>query len=111
MSSGNDRERHLELLLGRRVQDADGRAIGRIEEFHAEKEGDYYVVAHVDLGPVALLERLAVRHLGVTWSGRPHGYRARWDQIDFEDDAHLVLTAAFEELEEIRPPKGRHRTR
>ncbi len=111
MSNGNDRERHLELLLGRRVYDTQGRAIGLIEEFHAEKEGDYYVVARVDLGPVALLERLAVRHLGVTWGGRPHGYRARWDQVDFEDDERLALTAPLEELEEIRSPKGRQRTR
>ena len=86
MSNGNDRERQIGVLLGRRVLDREGRAIGRIEEFHAEQEGDYYVVAAVDLGPVALLERLAVRHLGVTWPGRAHGYRVEWKQIDLQDE-------------------------
>src|SRR4051794_11327145 len=84
MTEDNPRERHIELLLGCRVFDDGGRAIGRIQEFHAEKEGDYYAVVAIDLGPVALLERLAVRHLGITWGGRVHGYRARWDQIDLE---------------------------
>ena len=110
MSSGNDRERHLELLLGRRVHDTEGRAVGRIEEFHAEKEGDHYVVAAVDLGPGALLERLAVRHLGISWSG-PHGYRARWDQIDFEDADKLTLTCPLGALERLGPAKAGQRTR
>ena len=107
MSSGNDRERHLELFLGRRVCDAEGRPVGRIEEFHAEKEGDHYVVAAVDLGPNALLERLAVRHLG--WSG-PHGYRARWDQLDFENPRRVTLTCPVEDLQELGT-RARQRTR
>jgi hypothetical protein len=89
----------------------DGRTIGRIEEFHAEQEGDYHVVAAVDLGPIALLERLAVRHLRISWPGRPHGYRARWDQIDFEDEDTLVLTCPLRELEQLGPPKRRQRKR
>ena len=108
--TGDDRERHAELLIGRRVYDAGGRSVGRIEELHAEKEGDHYVVAAVDLGPNALLERLAVRHLGVNWSG-PHGYRARWDQIDFEDRARVVLTCPVGELERLGAPKRRQRKR
>ena len=100
MSNGSDRERHLELLLGRPVRDPGGRLVGRIEEFHSEKEGDHYVVAAVDLGPRALLERLAVRHLGIGWSG-PHGYRARWDQIDLEDEEQITLTCQIEELEKL----------
>jgi hypothetical protein len=107
MSDGNDRERHLELLLGQRVRDMEGRAVGRIEEFHAEKEGDYYVVAAIDLGPIALLERLAVRHLGIRWSG-PHGYRARWDQIDLENDRRPTLTVPLADLQAVRTP-GRGR--
>ena len=110
MSNGNDRERHLELLLGRQVRDAGRRPVGRIEEFHAEKEGDHYVVAAVDLGPIALLERLAVRHLGIGWSG-PHGYRARWDQIDLEDDEEVTLTCPIGELEKLGPATRRQRRR
>ena len=110
MTTRNPRERRLDRLLGRRVYDRDGRAVGHIQEFIAEPEGDYHVIAAIDLGPVALLERLAVRHLGVTWLRRPRGYRARWDQIDFEDEHRPTLTCGADELQVIGPPKpGRHR--
>lgn len=101
MSNDTARERHVERLLGRHVYDKSGRRVGHIEELHAEKdpEGDYYVLSAIDLGPAALLERLAVRHLRVTWGGRPRGYRARWDQIDLEDERRLTLTCGVEELE------------
>ena len=101
MSNDAARERHVERLLGRRVYDTSGRCVGHIEELHAEKdpERDYYVLSAIDIGPAALLERLAVRHLRVTWGGRPHGYRARWNQIDLEDECRLMLTCGVEELE------------
>jgi hypothetical protein len=98
MSNGNDRERQIGLLLGRRVLDREGRAIGRIEEFHAEQEGEHYVVAAVDLGPVALLERLAARHLGIIWPGRTRGYRVKWNQIDLEDEQHPRLLCDCSDL-------------
>lgn len=34
------REIHLELLLGKRVLDLEGKPIGRIEEVRAEQQGD-----------------------------------------------------------------------
>jgi hypothetical protein len=111
MTDRPDRERHVELILGRHVYDQRGRRVGRVEELHAEKEGEYYVLDAVDLGPVALLERLAVRHLGFTWSKRPHGYRARWNQIDLEDERRLTLTCRLDELEELGPRHARQRTR
>jgi sporulation protein YlmC with PRC-barrel domain len=103
--SDHERERHVELLLGRRVFDRRGRAIGRIEELRAEKEHDYYVITELDVGPQALLERLSVRHLGVSLPGRPHGYRVRWDQIDLEDDRRPRLLCEVSELEEIKPKR------
>jgi hypothetical protein len=111
LKNNDGRERHVERLLGRRVYDSDGRAVGRIEELHAEPEGDYQVIAAVDLGPVALLERLAINHLGFTWTGRPHGYRARWDQVDFEDDRRPMLTCRLDELHVIGPPEDGGRRR
>jgi hypothetical protein len=105
--SANDRERHLERLLGRRVCDRAGRPVGRIEEMRAEKENDYYVIAEIDLGPVALLERLSVRHLGFAWGGHPLGYRARWDQIDFEDEEHPRLVCDVSELQQIKTSRTR----
>ncbi len=103
MSKTDDRERHIERLIGRAVYDGDGRSVGRIEELHAEKEGDYYVITAIDLGPDALFERLAVRHIGSAFFGRPHGYRARWDQIDFEDERRPTLTCAVKDLQILGP--------
>jgi PRC-barrel domain len=105
MSKTDDRERNIERLIGRAVYDGGGRSVGRIEELHAEKEGDYYVITAVDLGPDALLERLAVRHIGLAFFGRPHGYRARWDQIDLEDERRPTLTCSVEDLEILGPPR------
>lgn len=95
-------ELRLERLLGRRVYDADGRVIGRLEECRAEREGGYWVATRYHVGPSALLERLAVRHFGVTWRGRPKGYEARWDQLDFEDADRPRLTVPLDELKAIR---------
>jgi hypothetical protein len=97
-----ERELHLEDLLGRRVRDQNGRVVGRLEEFRARREGDYWVVAEYDIGPTALLERLAVRHLGVTWPGRVHGYRAIWDQLDVGDPDRPTLTCEVDELKKLR---------
>ena len=100
-------ERRVELLLGRRVRALDGTVIGRIEEMRAEREDDYYVVTEFDVGPAALIERLAVRHFGLTLPGRAHGYRVRWDQLDVEDEDTPRLTCSVGELEHLGPRRGR----
>ena len=102
-------ERRLELLLGAPVHAQDGRVIGRIEEFHAERESDYYVVTEYHVGPTAFLERLAVRHFRFTLPGRLHGYRVRWNQLDFTDPDRPRLTCPVEELREIGPSGRPHR--
>ena len=94
-------ERRVELLLGRKVRALDGAVIGRIEEMRAEPEHDYYVVTEFLVGPIAFIERLAVRHFGYTLAGRVHGYRVRWDQLDLEDADNPRLTCTVEELEHI----------
>jgi hypothetical protein len=103
-------ERRLELLLGTRVHAQDGGAIGRLEEFRAEREHDYYVVTEYHVGPVGLVERLAVRHLGFTLPGRIHGYCVRWDQLDIEDPDHPRLTCPIEEIERVGGSHKRHRS-
>jgi hypothetical protein len=98
-------EWRLERMLGRRVRSQDGRVIGRLEEFRAEREHDYYVVTEFHIGPTALVERLAVRHFGLTVPGRAHGYRVRWDQLDLEDPEHPRLTCPVEELARMGAPR------
>jgi hypothetical protein len=97
-----ENELRLEQLLGRHVRDASGRVVGRLEEFRASREGEHWVVTEFDIGPTALLERLAVRHLGVTWFGRVHGYRATWDQLNLEDSDRPTLTCGVDELRKLR---------
>lgn len=102
-------ECRVELLIGRKVRADDGRIVGRIEELRAEREQGYYVVTEFHLGPTALIEALAVRHLGLTLPGRVHGYRVRWDQLDLSDLEHPRLTCPVEDLERIGAPRRRHR--
>lgn len=102
-------ERRVELLLGKKVHAPDGRAVGRIEELRAERENSYWVVTEFHLGPLAIVERLAVRHFGFTLPGRVHGYRVRWDQIDLQDPDHLRLTCPPEDLERIGAPRKARR--
>jgi hypothetical protein len=94
-------ELRLEDLLGRRVRDRDGHIIGRLEEFRARREGEHWVVTEYDIGPAALLERLAVRHLGIMRSGRLRGYRATWDQLDLDDPEYPKLTCGVDELRKL----------
>jgi hypothetical protein len=94
-------ELHLEDLLGRRVRDRDGRVVGRLEEFRARREGEHWVVTEYDIGPTALLERLAARHLGITWPGRVHGYRATWEQLALDDPKAPTLTCGLDELKKL----------
>src|SRR5689334_23167256 len=96
-------ELRVEQLLGRKVTDAAGVVVGRLEEFRARRNGDAWEVTEFDLGRTALLERLAVRHFSWLVPGdRPAGYRARWDQIDLSDPDHPRLTVTIDELDAIR---------
>lgn len=104
-------ERRVELLLGRKVYAPDGRAAGRIEELRAERENSYWVVTEFHLGPIAVIERLAVRHFGFTLPGRVHGYRVRWDQIDLTDPDRPRLTCSVDELERLGAPRKPRRQR
>lgn len=94
------REARLERLLGRRVLAGNNQAVGRLEEFRAEKRGSGYVITHYVIGRAGLFERLDV---GVRLLVGAHigGYLARWDQVDIGDPDHPRLTCAVGELEEL----------
>lgn len=97
-------ERHVQLLVGKRVHDPDDAPVGRIEEIRARRDGDHHVVTEYHIGPQALLERLALRHVPtmlLRWRKRPLGYIARWDQLDLSDNEHLTLRCPIDELKPI----------
>ncbi|HEY3121747.1 MAG TPA: hypothetical protein VGL15_14065 [Vicinamibacteria bacterium] len=102
-------EIHLELVLGRRVFGRGGRAIGRLEEVRAERDGDECIVTDWLIGPAALLERWAAPVLGMLGrSGR--SYAAAWDQVDWSDPQRPRLTCGVEDLRTLRGPRWKQKT-
>ncbi len=90
-------EVHVEKLLGRRVRDAAGRVVGRIEEIHTDDKG---VVSEFLVGPAALWERLGqstlelpfIRLLGM----EPSSHRVPWNELDLTDPDHPRTTTEFQ---------------
>ena len=100
---GSSRELHVETLLGYKLCDSEGRALGRIEEIIAEIAGTDWVVREVHLGRGALIERLIeistiVPFFGFVQRRANARYRLRWDQLDFTDPTHPRATVRREEL-------------
>src|SRR5437016_9641842 len=99
-------EIHLELLLSKRIVDANAQSAGHIEEVCTEQQGEESIVQEY-LGPYALGERLAVwitgmrllRLLGVGKTS--HGYRVPWHKMDLSDPDQPRLLCAKEELERL----------
>lgn len=95
-----ERECRLDRILGREVHAPDGRRVGRIEEFHAQRRGAGCVISGYVIGAAGLLQRLDVgarRLIG----GRVRGYLARIDQIDLTDPDRPRLTCGVDALERI----------
>jgi hypothetical protein len=94
-------EVHVEQLLGRKVVDADGRVVGRIEEMRSEMVDGERVVTEFHVGPVALLERIGTvvgelpffRLLGSRRSGRS----IAWKLLDLSDPRHPLLRGRLED--------------
>jgi hypothetical protein len=77
---------HLELLIGSRVRDANGKVIGRIASVHAERRGDLCYVLEYRLGAAAYLQRLGIsvaRVVGWPLSREPQ--RIPWNELDISD--------------------------
>jgi len=85
-------EAHVEHLLGRRVLDADGQIVGRLEELRAELIDGELVVTEFHIGAGALLERMGefvtqlpfLRYIPYS----RHMYRVPWQQLDLSDTRH-----------------------
>ena len=85
-------EVNVEMLIGCKVFDADGRAIGRVEEILAIEKGDELVVSEVHVGTYGLVERLSAYHVGVgllrLLGARGHvrdPKRIPWQELDLSD--------------------------
>ena len=105
MRTTTKNEVRLELLLNRKVVDASGRKVGRIEEVLAHQEGDELLVTHYLVGSYALAQRFSIRHFGVgllrflgarAHSEKPH--RIPWDKLDLADPERPRLLCRIDEL-------------
>ena len=98
-------EVHVEQVLGRRVYDANGKSIGRIEEIVVARDGNHYLVDEIHIGTAAFLERMATTARLFFTGPRPvSALIARWDQIDLREPRRPVLTCPADELRKVKSP-------
>jgi hypothetical protein len=101
------RRLHLELLLGARVHDREGKFAGHIEEVRAEQRDGQTVVKDYLLGRGALAHRLSitgVSTLAISLLGGRNNvatHRVPWDKMDLSDPRRPRLTCRAEELEAV----------
>lgn len=90
----------LDRMLGRHIVSLNGQRIGRLEEFHVKRDGHTWTVVEYDIGAAGLWNRLGLGArllIGL----KPHGYRARWDQLQIVDEGPLRLTCPVAELQRL----------
>ena len=101
---------HLDLLVGRRVYDSEGRKLGRVDEIRLVRESNRYEVEGLLIGVNGLAERLGVARLLEqiekrfdfrTW--RTEDHIIYWEQIDSLDEKAVRLTVPRSEVHTISP--------
>lgn len=107
----SERVVRIEQLVGRRVRDADGRDVGRIEELVAEIElhehGRDYVVRELQVGHYPGLGIVAGTSLGrglLRTLGSKSGYvryRVPWEAMDLADPERPRIRSRRGELERV----------
>ncbi len=97
---------NVELLVGRRVLDRDGRNAGRLEEILVADTEEGTVVREYHVGAAAFFEHFSLHHFGaqLTRLAGAHGrspkvHRVPWQKMDLSDPEHPRLTCRIEELE------------
>lgn len=95
-------EVHVEQLLGKRVRDTDGRVVGRLEEFHVEREDDEDVVTEFLIGPAALWQRIGGFVIQLPYFRfiplPRHEYCVPWKLMDLSDPEAPRVLARRDEL-------------
>jgi len=97
-------EVNVELLLGAMVRDIDGEDVGRIEEFHAERDDKTCLVTSYLIGASGVISRLSawtlVRPISEFLNTRKlySLYRVPWQDMDLSDPHHPKLRTAKRDL-------------
>lgn len=94
----------VELLLGRKVHDAEGKEVGRIEEIRAERSDNALLIEAYLIGASALVDRLSAWTLvrpikGLLKNRHIYSlYDVPWQDMDLTDPTHPVLRTAKRDL-------------
>ena len=102
------KELHLYEILGRKVLDANGEYVGRLEEVEAERGDDACAIENFLVGRRGLLDRIAAwaiaaslqRFLPVREKSKP--YRVPWEQMDLSDPSRPRINVHKSELRRVR---------
>ncbi len=101
-------EIHIELLLGTKVCDVDGEDVGRIEEFHVQRDESSCRVDAYLIGASAVIERLSAWTLVGPVKKLLHSrklltvYEVPWQDMDLSDPQHPRLRIAKRDLRHIK---------
>jgi hypothetical protein len=97
-------EINVELLLGTKVRDIDGRTIGRLEELRVERDEKGLLVDAYLIGTSALVERLSAWTLVRPINRFLHSrnlyslYRVPWQDMDLSDPQHPRVRIPMRDL-------------
>jgi sporulation protein YlmC with PRC-barrel domain len=94
----------VDELVGRRVVDGSGRAIGPIEEVVVDPQGESWTVVEYHVGIAAIVERLAAsgpaRAVRRLFRMKPPAgaYRIPWQRLDLSDPCRPILRGSVDDL-------------
>ncbi|HEY8832699.1 MAG TPA: hypothetical protein VIM21_09305 [Gemmatimonadaceae bacterium] len=94
----------VQLLVGTKVHDVDGRSVGRIEEIRVVRQEKALLVDAFLIGSSALIERLSARILVRPIRRLLHSrhiysvYEVPWQEMDLSDPERPVLKIAQRDL-------------
>jgi sporulation protein YlmC with PRC-barrel domain len=99
---------NVELLLGTKVRDVDGEDVGRIEEFHVQRDETSCRVDAYLVGASAVIERLSAWSLVRPIKKLLHSrklltvYEVPWQDMDLTDPQHPKLRTAKRDLRHVK---------
>jgi sporulation protein YlmC with PRC-barrel domain len=99
---------NVELLLGTKVHDVNGEDVGRIEEFHVERDESSCRIDAYLVGASSLIDRLSawtlVRPIAKLLNRRKllTAYEIPWQDMDLSDPEHPKLRTARRGLRHIK---------
>ena len=101
-------ELNAELLIGKKVLDAEGENVGRIQEFRVEREEKACLVSAYLVGVSGLVDRLSAWTLVRPINKFLHShrlysiYQIPWQDMDLTDPRHPKLRTVRRDLQPLK---------